>query len=113
MNVGGGAIADQYQLPLWMDSFGTVLSAYVGGPLCGAMVGVTSNILSNCLYQSPWIYALTSIAIALIVGVAAKKKLMQDMYGTVTLSVQVALVAIIISVPVNLINGNGYTGNIW
>ena len=113
MNVGGGAIADHYQLPLWMDSFGTVLSAYVGGPLCGAMVGVTSNILSNFLYQSPWIYALTSIAIALIVGVAAKKNLMQDMYGTVTLSVQVALVAIIISVPVNLINGNGYTGNIW
>ena len=45
MNVGGALLCTRLSLPLWLDSFGTVLCAYIMGPVCGAMVGVTGNIV--------------------------------------------------------------------
>ena len=37
--------AAHFQLPLWLDSFGTALCAYTTGPVCGAIVGLTGNLL--------------------------------------------------------------------
>lgn len=45
VNCAGKFLALWLQLPLWLDSFGTVLAAYMMGPVCGAMVGVTGNII--------------------------------------------------------------------
>ena len=45
LNVLGLTQAERWRLPLWLDSFGTVLCAYVGGPVCGSLVGVTSNVI--------------------------------------------------------------------
>lgn len=39
INYAGKIFAQNLQLPLFLDSFGTVVAAYVLGPLCGAMVG--------------------------------------------------------------------------
>jgi len=39
INCIGKWLAGALQLPLWMDSFGTVLAAYVLGPICGAFIG--------------------------------------------------------------------------
>lgn len=44
------------QLPLWLDSVGTVLTAYVLGPVSGAIVGATNNILYGM--QEPVAYRL-------------------------------------------------------
>ena len=41
INYAGKIFAQNLQLPLFLDSFGTVVAAYVLGPLCGAMVGMT------------------------------------------------------------------------
>lgn len=41
INFAGRILSDRLQLPLWLDSFGTVTAAYVLGPFCGAMVGMT------------------------------------------------------------------------
>ena len=37
MNVGGALLCTRLSLPLWLDSFGTVLCAYIMGPVCGAI----------------------------------------------------------------------------
>ena len=44
LNLGGKLLAVGLELPLWADSFGTALCAYIGGPICGAMVGLTGNL---------------------------------------------------------------------
>ena len=36
INFAGRILSDRLQLPLWLDSFGTVTAAYVLGPFCGA-----------------------------------------------------------------------------
>ena len=44
LNVGGRLLSVWLNLPLWADSFGTALCAYVAGPVCGALVGLTGNL---------------------------------------------------------------------
>ena len=113
LNYGGKMLAACLQLPLWLDSFGTVLCAYLAGPVCGAIVGLTSNLMSGMLNHVSSIYALTSIALGIIVGVAAKKKAMDTMFGIMAVSSLSALTAIVVSVPLNIIFYNGSTGNLW
>ena len=45
LNFGGKIVADRFRLPMWLDSFGTFLMAYVLGPFCGAIVGAAGNII--------------------------------------------------------------------
>ncbi len=72
MNIGGKLLAVQLELPLWADSFGTALCAYVGGPVCGALVGLTGNLAYSVVNSLSIAYAITSVALGLIVGMAAK-----------------------------------------
>ncbi len=44
LNVCIKLVAVHFELPLWADSFGTALCAYIAGPFCGAWVGVTGNL---------------------------------------------------------------------
>ena len=45
VNFLGRSIAVGLQLPLWLDSIGTVFSAYVLGPFSGAIVGCTGTLI--------------------------------------------------------------------
>ena len=113
LNFYGRMFARSLNLPLWLDSFGTVLSAYIGGPICGGLVGLTSNIIYTIAYRVSWLYAITSITLGIIVGISARKKRLSSMFGTMSVSSQVALASIIVSVPLNIIFNNGSTGNMW
>ena len=113
LNYGGRLLAARFSLPLWMDSFGTVLCAYIGGPVCGAVVGVTGNLIYGMATRGGYIYALTSLALGVIVGLAAKKERLNTIFGTMSVSAQAAVASIVISVPLNVIFSGGSTGNMW
>ena len=66
LNAAGRSLAAQYNLMIWLDSLGTVLCAYLGGPVCGAIVGVTGNLIYGMLNHSAYIYALASIVIGVV-----------------------------------------------
>ncbi|MCR4585813.1 MAG: HD domain-containing protein [Lachnospiraceae bacterium] len=113
MNVGGRLFTVHFELPLWGDSFGTALCAYVAGPLCGALVGVTGNIAYSSIDHLSTAYSITSIAIAIIVGIAAKRKLFDRFYGFMMAATLSMFTALIVSVPIDLLFDAGYTGNKW
>ena len=68
LNYFGKLFAETLSLPFWFDSLGTVLAAYVLGPFCGAVVGVSCNVIYGVVY-SPLniLYAFVSIFISIIV----------------------------------------------
>ena len=113
LNYIGRGIAEYFCLPIWMDSFGTVLMAYVLGPVCGCMVGVAGNILFTMFFGTPVLYALTSAAIGVAVGVCAKKGFMNSMFGVMSTAFVMTIFSAVISVPVNYILYQGGVGNIW
>lgn len=114
VNCAGKFMALGLQLPLWLDSFGTVLAAYVLGPVCGAMVGMTGNIIYSIV--NSWdsaIYALVSAMVGISVGVCAQKGYLKSLFGALSVSFLVTVLSVFISVPLNFRFSGGYTQNIW
>ena len=112
-NCLGRVLAEHFGLPLWLDSFGTVCSAYVLGCICGAMVGTTGNLICSMLFQTHWIYLLTSICLALLVGYYSRKKALETVSGTMGLIILCSLISSVISIPLNFLFFDGMTGNLW
>ena len=113
LNFAGKVFAEKFRLPMWLDSFGTFLMAYVVGPFCGAIVGVAVNILYGFINPVSFAYSITSISIALLVGYLAKYGWMKNLFKTMSLSVMVTGVCVIISCILNVIFYDGMTNNYW
>lgn len=113
INYIGKWIAAGLRLPVWMDSFGTVCAAYALGPFCGAVVGATVNLTYGLVHSTACIYALTNIALGILVGCLAKKGYMNDLFKTMSLGFLVTMIAVVVSTPLNYLFSDGMTGNIW
>jgi energy-coupling factor transport system substrate-specific component len=114
INYIGKLIAQVLKLPLWLDSIGTILSAMLAGPIIGAICGAVNNVIYG-LTADPisFIYALTSIAIGIVVGLMAKSGWIKNFGKVILAGIIVALVAAIVSTPINIGFWGGQTGNIW
>ena len=113
LNIGGKLLSVWLELPLWADSFGTALCAYIAGPVCGGIVGLTGNLAYCVINHISAAYSITSIALGIIVGVAARKRWFDQFYGFMKAASLAMLTALVVSVPVNILLNNGYTGNKW
>ena len=113
LNVGGRLLSVWLNLPIWADSFGTALCAYIGGPVCGALVGLTGNLAYSVVNRLSAAYSITSIAMGVIVGIAARGKWFNQFYGFMKAATLAVFVALVVSVPLNLLLDDGYTGNMW
>lgn len=113
INCFGKWIAAVLKLPVWMDSFGTVCSAYALGPFCGAVVGAATNVIYGFYHQASYIYALTNIAVGVLTGYYAAKGYLRDLFKTMSLSFLITILSIVVSVPLNYVFFGGKTGNIW
>lgn len=114
INYLGKLFAGVLKLPLWLDAIGTCLAACLAGPIVGAIVGAANNIIYG-LTMDPisTVYALTNIAIGLVVGVMAYKGFMKNIKGALLTSIVVGFVAVVVSTPLNMIFWGGTTGNVW
>ncbi len=113
VNFTGKHLAVKYELPLWLDSIGTVIAAYVLGPISGAIIGCTGNIIYSFWDANSLAYSLTSIFIGAGMGVAARKKYFESFFGATTVAGGVTIGSVFISTILNLSFYGGYTGNIW
>ena len=114
LNLGGKVFAQRFQLPLWLDSFGTVLAAYALGPVCGAIVGVSVNVIYGLLYSYTFmIYGLISIALGVIIGICAKKGYLDYVFGVLSTSFFLTLLSIAAGTTLNYIFFDGTIGNVW
>ena len=113
INCFGKWIAAVLKLPVWMDSFGTVCSAYALGPFCGAVVGTATIVIYGFYHKASYIYALTNIAVGVLTGYYAAKGYLRDLFKTMSLSFLITILSIVVSVPLNYVFFGGKTGNIW
>lgn len=114
LNLGGKVLAQKLQLPVWMDSFGTVWAAYTLGPVCGAVVGVSVNVIYGLLFSfTHIIYGLISIALGVIVGICAKKGYLDYLFGVLSVSFFLTLLSVAAGTTLNYIFFDGTIGNVW
>lgn len=113
INYMGRALTDFLVLPFWLDSVGTVFAAYVLGPLCGAVVGATGNILHGLRVGNVLAYGLVNITVGVTVGRCAKKGFLKNTFGMLSTAFLVAVFSTAISTPLNMLLAEGSTGNVW
>lgn len=114
INYIGKLFAGVLKLPLWLDSIGTMLASMLAGPVIGALSGAINNIIYG-LTMDPisFVYAITSIAIGITIGILAYKGLIKNILSAVLCGIIAAAVAAVVSTPINIAFWGGQTGNIW
>ena len=113
VNLCGKSFAQHFRLPLWLDSFGTILMAYVTGPFFGAVTGALSNVIYGFIDPVSFAYAITSVCIGLMVGYCARRGWMKSLFKTMSLSVMLTAACVLISTILNQVFYGGKTGNYW
>ena len=113
INYVGKSVATAWNLPVWLDAVGTVMAAYAYGPICGAIIGATNNIIFGFQDQIALIYGITSILIGVVVGILAKRRFFDTMFYTLSAGMLITLVSVVCSATLNIIFYKGMTGNLW
>lgn len=113
MNNFGRLCADRFSLPAWMDSFGTVFSAYMLGPVCGAITGVSGNLIYGMWDPMTIVYSITSVFIAVSVGMAAKRGYFDTFFHAMSVAGVVTIGSVVISTIIDVALFHGQVGNIW
>ena len=107
INLIGKALASAVSIPLWLDTFGTVLAAYVLGPFAGAVVGAATNVIYGFTVTSSMVYAVVSIAIGVLSGIMARKDAFKTLQGTMGVCAVVTLTATAVSTVINAYTQGG------
>lgn len=109
----GRVMADRLTLPIWCDSIGTFLIAYMAGPVCGGIVGFTNNIVYGIFVDQQSVYCIVGALLGIVVGYFAKKKVFESRFRTMTLGMGLALFSTGVAVVLNTVLYDGQSGNIW
>lgn len=113
VNYLGRTCAVRFSLPAWMDSFGTVFSAYALGPVCGSIVGMAGNVIYGMWDSTSLIYLITSIFIGVSVGYAAKRGYFRTFFHAMSVAGVVTIGSVLISTVIDVLIFQGEVGNIW
>jgi len=113
INLVGRYIATTFNLPIWLDSFGTVLIAYIYGPVCGGIVGLFNNIIYGVFVENQSIYCFVGVVLGVTVGILAKRGAFESLFRVVTLGVELALLCTFMAVPLDILLFDCMTGNDW
>lgn len=106
--------ASVLKLPLWLGTLGTCISACLAGPIVGGIAGFLTNIIYGLTIDPvSTVYSITAAAIGVSVGIAAHLKFLDTWQHILVTSLIVAMIAVIISTPLNMIYWGGTTGNVW
>ena len=112
LNVGIGAIVKALNLPLYIDSVGTILTTLLLGWVYGAVVGVLGFVLTSVLINPLAIYFCgTQVAIAMFIHLISKIGWMKNIFRAIISGIGLGIVAAVISAPVIIFVFQGATGN--
>ncbi|MBU2622918.1 MAG: hypothetical protein KKD92_11435 [Proteobacteria bacterium] len=103
LNLGIGFIVASIRLPFYLDSIGTVVSAYLLGPVIGIIVGITTVLIGSIYTPTLWAYGGTAIVIALYVGSVRKFGYLEKWVRTIIFGILLGVISAILSAPVTAI----------
>lgn len=114
LNICGHIITLLFPLPFWLDTIGTMISAFLCGPAVGGAVGFMSNLISRlCFGGSSILFSLINVIIGIAVGAIAKKGLCGSLFGVLCTGILMGVMTVACAVPVNCMLYDGRTNNVW
>lgn len=112
VNIVLGIATSAMKLPFYLDTLGTVVTAVLFGPMAGAIVGALTNIITGFIYSIRDIpFLLVNVAVALIVGFAAKK-FKFTLVTAIACGLILSVVCPLIGTPIGILIYGGLTGTV-
>ena len=87
--------------------------AYLAGPVCGAVVGLTNNIIYGIFVEQQVLYCLLGALLGAVVGYFAQRKVFETQFNTMTFGMCLAIFCTIVAVMINTLLYDGTCGNVW
>lgn len=101
INIVGAFIATTLKLPIFIDTIGTFLSAFLFGPVGGMLTGMVTSLINGLTFDPYSLYFIPVQAIiGLMAGVCYKKNLFKGKFlilGIIITTVMGSIVASLIS----------------
>lgn len=113
LNVVLGTAISALKIPLlFLDTIGTVLMAVLFGPWWGALVGLLTNvILGVTASPTAFFFGVVNVAVAIVVGLMARKFNFTKWYIAVLTGLILAVVAPLIGTPISIALTGGIDGS--
>lgn len=107
VNLAGVQIANALELPIYLDSIGTIASSAIGGYLPGVLVGFFTNTISSLIYDQINIYyAVLNVLLAVIASTLTKRGYLDNIGKALIMIILIAITNGIIGGTISyLING--------
>lgn len=113
INLTGRYIAERFQLPVWLDTIGTSIAVYYTNVFGGLIAAVSINLIWGFADNISGIYILVGIVMVFLMRLCAKKGYWESFVPAMMSGLGIAVLASVVSTPIDLIFYNGYAGNIW
>ncbi len=112
LNIVVGQIAGALNLPVFLDSIGTMLVALLAGPWVAGLTGLLSNLIWG-LISSPVAAAFAPVAmvIGLVAGLLARIGLFRHWWQAVISGAIIAVALSFVAVPIRVYMFGGVTGS--
>lgn len=112
LNIVVGQIAGALNLPVFLDSIGTMLVALLAGPWVAGLTGLLSNLIWG-LISSPTAAAFAPVAmvIGLVAGLLARIGLFRHWWQAVISGAIIAVALSFVAVPIRVYLFGGVTGS--
>lgn len=78
VNLVGSVIAKVFDLPVYLDTIGTIFIAAMGGYVPGVMVGFFTNLIKACYQPSQMYFASVGVLIAILTTFFSRKVLFEN-----------------------------------
>lgn len=101
LNIIGAFIAVALKLPIFIDTIGTFLSAFLFGPVGGMLTGMVTSLINGLTFDPYSLYFIpVQVIIGLMAGICYKKNLFKGKFlilGIIITTVMGSLMASLIS----------------
>lgn len=114
INLAMGRIAQSLQLPVFLDTIGTVLVAALAGPVAAVVTGIVTQVATGLLISSTlFAFMPIQILVAIYAGVACRWEVFSSVQRTVLAGVLLGMMAATVSWPISLnVFGGVTTGGV-
>ncbi|QEU10665.1 ECF transporter S component [Paracoccus yeei] len=112
LNLALGQAASFLNLPIFLDSVGTVLAAVLAGPVIGGLTGLLTNLLWGLL-QGPTaaFFAPVAMMIGIAAGLLARAGLFRTWWQAAISGAVIAVALALVAVPIRIYLFGGVTGS--
>lgn len=111
INVVGGQIDKTLNLPVYLDSIGTMLTGMLAGPWVGAVTGLLTNLINGIFKPTQFFFAVVSVAIGITAGLLSRHGMFSAWWKQIISALVFAVISTVIAAPILVLVFGGITGS--